>query len=112
MVVALAVVVGLLLLAFLVQGLILQLVWALLGGLVVGALGRLVVPGRQRIGLLVTALIGIAGGFLGGLLASALARGSLVSFLLSLGCAAVLVAIADARAVRGDVPGGRSPARR
>lgn len=40
----------------------------LVSGLVVGALGRLVVPGHQRMGLFSTALVGIAGSFAGGLL--------------------------------------------
>ena len=37
-------------------------------GLVIGALGRLVVPGPQRMGIGTTILVGIAGSFLGGLL--------------------------------------------
>ena len=39
----------------------------LLGGLVIGALGRLVVPGRQPIGLWMTIAVGIAGSLVGGL---------------------------------------------
>lgn len=35
-------------------------------GLVAGALGRLIVPGRQRMGILLTILVGIGGAFLGG----------------------------------------------
>jgi len=38
---------------------------AILIGIVVGVLGRLLVPGRQPIGMLVTILIGIVGAFLG-----------------------------------------------
>ena len=34
---------------------------AVVVGLVMGALGRLIVPGRQRIGLLATALLGLTG---------------------------------------------------
>lgn len=41
----------------------------ILFGLVVGALARLVVPGRQPIGLLGTILLGVAGSFIGGFLA-------------------------------------------
>jgi uncharacterized membrane protein YeaQ/YmgE (transglycosylase-associated protein family) len=37
-----------------------------IGGLILGALGRLVVPGRQPLGCLGTALVGIGGAFLGG----------------------------------------------
>lgn len=44
---------------------------ALIVGLVVGALGRLVIPGRQRIGVLLTVLVGIVAALIG----TALARG-------------------------------------
>ena len=43
--------------------------WAI-WGLVVGAFARLLKPGRQRIGLWFTILLGIAGSVLGGLLAT------------------------------------------
>lgn len=39
--------------------------WALFG-LVAGAIARLLVPGRQPIGLAMTMLLGVAGSFLGG----------------------------------------------
>ncbi|OBB14600.1 transglycosylase [Mycobacteriaceae bacterium 1482268.1] len=45
---------------------------AILIGIVVGVLGRLVVPGRQPIGMLATVLIGIVGAFLGTAIARAL----------------------------------------
>ena len=41
-------------------------------GLVAGGLARLIVPGRDPIGILGTALLGIVGSFIGGLLASVL----------------------------------------
>jgi uncharacterized membrane protein YeaQ/YmgE (transglycosylase-associated protein family) len=43
--------------------------WAV-WGLVVGAFARLLKPGRRRIGLWLTILLGIAGSILGGLLAT------------------------------------------
>lgn len=46
-------------------------------GLVVGALARLLMPGRQPIGLIFTCLLGIAGSFVGGTIASVLRGGSL-----------------------------------
>jgi uncharacterized membrane protein YeaQ/YmgE (transglycosylase-associated protein family) len=45
---------------------------AILIGIVVGVLGRLLVPGRQPIGMLVTVLIGIVGAFVGTAIARAL----------------------------------------
>lgn len=44
--------------------------WILLG-LVAGALARLVVPGRQRLGCITTMAVGIAGALIGGLVAEA-----------------------------------------
>jgi uncharacterized membrane protein YeaQ/YmgE (transglycosylase-associated protein family) len=41
----------------------------LIFGLIVGALGRLLVPGRNHMGLFVTALVGIGGALLGGFVA-------------------------------------------
>jgi uncharacterized membrane protein YeaQ/YmgE (transglycosylase-associated protein family) len=37
-------------------------------GLIIGALGRLLVPGRQPLGCLLTILAGIAGSFVGGVI--------------------------------------------
>ncbi|MEV6816189.1 GlsB/YeaQ/YmgE family stress response membrane protein [Micromonospora sp. NPDC051296] len=45
---------------------------AIIIGLIIGALGRLVVPGRQRIPLLLTLLIGIVAAILGTLVAEVL----------------------------------------
>jgi uncharacterized membrane protein YeaQ/YmgE (transglycosylase-associated protein family) len=38
---------------------------AILVGLVVGALARLIMPGKQNIGVIMTVLIGVVGSFLG-----------------------------------------------
>ena len=43
---------------------------ALLAGLVIGALGRLVIPGRQAIGWILTFALGLVGAFVGGFLAA------------------------------------------
>jgi uncharacterized membrane protein YeaQ/YmgE (transglycosylase-associated protein family) len=45
---------------------------ALVVGVVIGVLGRLVVPGRQRIGVIWTIVIGIAAALAGAAIASAL----------------------------------------
>ena len=50
------------------MGVILYLIVLFLSGLVVGALGRLALPGRDPMSIWMTALIGIAGSFAGGLL--------------------------------------------
>lgn len=48
------------------------IITAILIGIVVGVLGRLIVPGKQPIGVLVTILVGIVSAFIGTALARAL----------------------------------------
>ena len=47
------------------------IIWTLIIGLVAGALAKLVMPGRQGGGMLVTMLLGVAGAFLMGFLGRA-----------------------------------------
>ena len=47
------------------------IITAIIIGLIIGALGRLVVPGRQHIPLWLTLVIGVVAAFLGTLLAAA-----------------------------------------
>jgi uncharacterized membrane protein YeaQ/YmgE (transglycosylase-associated protein family) len=49
-----------------------NLILFLIFGLVVGALARLIVPGREPGGWLVSMVLGVAGAFLGGLIGRAL----------------------------------------
>ena len=42
---------------------------AILAGIVIGALGRLIIPGRQAIGWILTFALGLVGAFVGGFLA-------------------------------------------
>ena len=48
------------------------IITAILIGIVVGVLGRLVLPGKQPIGMLVTILVGIVSAFIGTAIARAL----------------------------------------
>ncbi|MBB2990422.1 putative membrane protein YeaQ/YmgE (transglycosylase-associated protein family) [Mycolicibacterium iranicum] len=48
------------------------IITAILIGIVVGVLGRLVLPGRQPIGMLLTILVGIVSAFIGTALARAI----------------------------------------
>ena len=92
-VVILLVVVVVLLLAGSLIGLAFSLLWLALTGLVIGALGRLVLPGRQDISLAATALIGIAASLLGGILANVFDVGSIVQFLVAVALAAVGITV-------------------
>ena len=47
-------------------------------GLVVGALARLVVPGRQELGIGTTVLLGVLGSVVGGVAANALGTGDVL----------------------------------
>jgi uncharacterized membrane protein YeaQ/YmgE (transglycosylase-associated protein family) len=49
-----------------------SIISAILVGIVVGVLGRLVLPGKQPIGMLVTILVGIVSAFIGTAIARAL----------------------------------------
>jgi uncharacterized membrane protein YeaQ/YmgE (transglycosylase-associated protein family) len=57
-----------------------SIIWQLLVGLIIGAIARLLIPGREAIsggflGLLITALIGMAGAALATFIARSLWRG-------------------------------------
>lgn len=41
------------------------IITAIIGGLIIGGLARLVMPGKQNIGVIMTILLGIVGSFLG-----------------------------------------------
>jgi uncharacterized membrane protein YeaQ/YmgE (transglycosylase-associated protein family) len=88
-VVILLVIVLVLLLAGSLIGLAFSLLWLALTGLIIGALGRLVLPGRQDVGLVATALVGIGASLLGGILANAFNAGWLIQFLVAVALAAV-----------------------
>jgi uncharacterized membrane protein YeaQ/YmgE (transglycosylase-associated protein family) len=86
-------VVALLVVGGLVIGLAFKLLWWALIGLVIGGLARLILPGRQEIGLLATAAAGVAGSILGGIVGHALDVGSLLQVVIAVAVAAGLVAV-------------------
>jgi uncharacterized membrane protein YeaQ/YmgE (transglycosylase-associated protein family) len=47
-----------------------HIIWIVILGLVVGAVARLIVPGKHNIGLIMTAVLGIVGAYVGGTLGS------------------------------------------
>ena len=102
-VVVLVIVVLALLLAGSLIGLAFSLLWLALTGLVIGALGRLVLPGRQEISLLATALVGIAASLLGGILADVFDVGWLIQFLVAVALAAIGITV-FASTERGRTP--------
>jgi uncharacterized membrane protein YeaQ/YmgE (transglycosylase-associated protein family) len=70
----------------------LDIIGLIIIGLIIGALARLVVPGANPIGLVMTLLLGVVGAVVGGLIANAAGIESLiVQYLIALAIAAVLV---------------------
>ena len=73
-----------------------HLLWVLIIGLVVGALAKLIMPGKDPGGIIVTILLGIAGSFLGGWIGRAVGLyqpGQRGGFIMSLIGAIILLAI-------------------
>ena len=80
-----------------------------LSGLIVGALGRLLVPGPNPIGIFRTILVGIAGSFLGGLVGHLLfgwryRYSGLLGLVLAVVFTALIVYLIDGRQRRGVGP--------
>ena len=74
----------------------------ILVGLIVGLLARLLVPGRDPVGLLGTLVIGVIGAVLGGWLAGAFFKETTgVDWLASIGVAVLLVLLVRAGSRRG-----------
>jgi uncharacterized membrane protein YeaQ/YmgE (transglycosylase-associated protein family) len=75
----------------------------IVAGLVIGALARLIRPGEQNLGLLMTLLLGLAGSVIGGLVANALGTGDIfelnvLGFIVAVVAAVVLIGIAEGAA--------------
>jgi uncharacterized membrane protein YeaQ/YmgE (transglycosylase-associated protein family) len=73
-----------------------SLLWAAIVGLIVGALAKAIMPGRDPGGIIVTMVIGIVGSLLGGWVGRALGMydaGQGAGFLMSLVGAILLLAI-------------------
>ena len=92
-VIVLVAIVLILLLAGSLVGLAFSLLWLVITGLIIGALGRLVLPGRQEISLLATALVGVAASLLGGILANLFDVGWFIQLLVAILLAAVGIAL-------------------
>ena len=78
-----------------------QILGLILIGIVIGVLARLVLPGRQPIGMWMTILLGIAGALVGGIVASAIGEGDIwelnfIGTVVGVIAAAALIGAADA----------------
>ena len=94
-----------------------QVLGLIIIGIVIGILARLVLPGRQPIGVGLTILLGIGGALVGGIVASAIGTGDIwelnfVGTVVGIIAAAGLIGAADAAGLgrggrRGELGRGR-----
>lgn len=80
----------------------------IIAGLVIGALARLIKPGKQNLGLLATLLLGLAGSVIGGVIASLLGTGDIfelnfLGFIVAVIAAVLLIGVAESLAGRRRV---------
>ncbi|NEK60131.1 GlsB/YeaQ/YmgE family stress response membrane protein [Geodermatophilus sabuli] len=69
-------------------------------GLIIGALARLIKPGKQRMSILVTLILGVVGALIGGFIASLFGTGdifelNILGFILAVVAAVLLVGVAE-----------------
>lgn len=84
-----------------------QILGLILIGIVIGVIARLLIPGRQSIGMLTTILLGIAGALIGGTIASAIGEGDIwelnfVGTVVGIVAAVLLIALAQGLGVGSD----------
>jgi uncharacterized membrane protein YeaQ/YmgE (transglycosylase-associated protein family) len=84
-----------------------QILGLILIGIVIGIIARLIMPGRQYIGALMTVLLGIGGALVGGTVASAIGEGDIfelnfVGTVVGIIAAILLIALAEGLGVGSD----------
>ena len=84
-----------------------QILGLIVIGIVIGILARLVMPGRQHIGALMTVLLGIGGALVGGIVASAIGEGDIfelnfIGTIVGIAAAVLLIALAEGFGVGDD----------
>lgn len=72
----------------------------IVAGLIIGLLARLLLPGRQRIGLLWTLALGVAGSVVGGVVANLIGSGDILElnvfgFIVAVIAAVALLSVAE-----------------
>jgi uncharacterized membrane protein YeaQ/YmgE (transglycosylase-associated protein family) len=77
----------------------------IVAGLVIGALARLIKPGRQNLGVIATLLLGLLGSVIGGTIANLLGTGDIfelnvLGFIVSVIAAVLLIGVAEGLAGR------------
>jgi uncharacterized membrane protein YeaQ/YmgE (transglycosylase-associated protein family) len=77
-----------------------QILGLIVVGLIIGALARLIKPGRQRLSILMTLVLGVVGAIIGGFLVSLIGWGSITElnvpgFILAVIISVLLIGVAE-----------------
>lgn len=77
-----------------------QILGLIVVGLIIGALARLIKPGKQSLSILATLLLGVVGALIGGVVASFLGTGgifelNILGFIVAVIAAVLLIGIAE-----------------
>ena len=80
----------------------------IVAGLVIGALARLIKPGKQNLSLLMTLLLGLVGSVIGGVIASLLRTGDIfelnvIGFVVAVIASVLLIGVAEGMSGRSRV---------
>jgi uncharacterized membrane protein YeaQ/YmgE (transglycosylase-associated protein family) len=72
----------------------------IVAGLIIGALARLIKPGKQHLGIIMTLLLGLVGSIIGGTIANLLGTGDIMElnvlgFIVSVIAAVLLIGVAE-----------------
>ncbi|OLT32570.1 hypothetical protein BJF79_08400 [Actinomadura sp. CNU-125] len=72
----------------------------IVAGLIIGALARLIKPGKQRLGIFATLLLGLVGSVIGGTIANLLGTGSIwelnvLGFVIAVIASVLLIGVAE-----------------
>ena len=85
----------------------------IVAGLIIGLLARLFLPGRQRIGLLWTLVLGVIGSVIGGTIANLIGSGDIMELnVLGFVFAVIASVILLSAAEKSELGGGRGQLRR
>ena len=80
----------------------------IVAGLVIGALARLIKPGKQNLSLLATLALGLVGSVIGGLIAQLFGTGGIfelnvIGFVLAVVAAVLLIGVAEGMSAKKNV---------
>lgn len=80
----------------------------IIAGLVIGALARLIKPGKQNLSVLMTLLLGLVGSVIGGVIANLLGTGGIfelnvVGFVVAVVASVLLIGVAEGASGRRSV---------